>query len=58
MISVKMVLVVEYGVLGFIVRGKENGYAVVRWYIDGIGYQSVLEENVEYVVKFIGDIDA
>lgn len=58
MISVKMVLVVEHGVLGFIVRDKLNGHAVVRWYVDGLGYESLLEENVEYVVKFIGDIDA
>lgn len=58
MISVKMVLVVEHGVLGFIVRDKLNGYAIVRWYIDGLGYESILEEGSEYIVKFSGDIDA
>lgn len=55
--SVKMVLVVEHGVLGYIVRDKLNGYAIVRWYLDGLRYESILEEDIEYVVKFIGEID-
>lgn len=56
MTSVKMVLVVEHGVLGYIVREKEDGFAIVRWYLDGLRYESILEEDIEYVVKFIGEI--
>jgi hypothetical protein len=56
MISVKMVLVKSEGVLGFIIQENQYG-ATVRWYLDGIGYESFLEEG-EYVEKFSGDIDA
>lgn len=58
--SVKMVLVVEHGVLGYIVRDELHGYpghSVVRWYLDGLGHESILEEDAEYVVKFNGEID-
>lgn len=55
MISVKMVLVKNDGVLGFIVSESSLG-ATVRWYIDGLGYESFLEKD-EYVVKFNGEID-
>jgi hypothetical protein len=55
--SVKMVLVVEHGVLGFIVRDKLNGYSIVRWYLDGLQYESILEEDIEYIVKFNGEIE-
>ena len=55
MISVKMVLVKSDGVLGFIVNENQYG-AVVRWYIDGLGYESFLEKD-DYTVKFIGEIN-
>lgn len=55
MISVKMVLVKESGVLGYIVHEGTLG-ATVRWYNDGLGYESFLEED-EYIVKFTGEID-
>lgn len=53
--SVKMVLVRQEGVLGFIVKERPEG-ATVRWYIDGLRYESFLEEE-DYVEKFIGEID-
>lgn len=52
--SVEMVLVKHEGVLGFIVNKNSLG-AVVRWYLDGLRYESFLEED-EYVVKFIGEV--
>lgn len=55
MTSVKMVLVKHEGVLGFIVHESAAG-AIVRWYVDGLRYESFLEEE-DYVVKFIGEID-
>lgn len=57
MTSVKMVLVIEPGVLGYIVREKQDGFAVVRWFLDGLRYESILEEDIEYVVKFTGEIN-
>jgi hypothetical protein len=56
MTRVKMVLVVPEGVLGYIVKQYVGGAAKVRWFIDGLGYEVVLEEE-EYVVKFEGEID-
>lgn len=53
--SVEMVLVKQEGVLGFIVNKSAHG-AMVRWYVDGLGYESFLEED-EYVIKFIGEIN-
>jgi len=50
-----MVLVRQEGVLGFIVNKNALG-ATVRWYMDGLGYESFLEKD-EYVIKFIGVID-
>ncbi len=53
--SVKMVLIKEHGVLGYIIY--ENNYgARVQWYLDGLRYESYLESD-EYVIKFIGEID-
>jgi hypothetical protein len=54
MTSVKMVLVNHEGVLGFVVSENSFG-AWVCWYVDGLRYESFLEEE-EYVVKFIGEI--
>lgn len=56
MTRVKMVLVVDHGVLGYIIREKEDGCAVVCWYLDGLRYESNLEEDIEYVVKFAGEV--
>lgn len=56
MTSVKMVLVKPEGVLGYIVKEYVSGAAKVRWFVDGLGYEVVLEED-EYVVKFEGEID-
>lgn len=56
MTRVKMVLVMPEGVLGYIVKEYSGGAAKVRWFVDGLGYEVVLEED-EYVVKFEGEID-
>lgn len=56
MTRVKMVLVKSEGVLGYIVKKYSEGAAKVRWFVDGLGYEVVLEED-EYVVKFEGEID-
>jgi len=53
--SVKMVLVKPDGVLGYIVKEYSGGAAKVRWFVDGLGYEVVLEED-EYVIKFEGEI--
>lgn len=55
MTSVKMVLVVAEGVLGYIVKEYSNKAAKIRWFVDGLGYEVVLEED-EYVIKFEGEI--
>jgi len=56
MTSVKMVLVKPEGVLGYIIKEYSEGAAKVRWFVDGLGYEVVLEED-EYIVKFEGEID-
>ncbi len=56
MTRVKMVLVKPEGVLGYIVKEYPEGTAKVRWFVDGLGYEVVLEED-EYIVKFEGEID-
>ncbi len=56
MTRVKMVLVKSEGVLGYIVKEYSDGAAKIRWFIDGLGYEVVLEED-EYVIKFEGEID-
>lgn len=53
--SVKMVLVKEHGVLGYILYETKYG-AQVRWYLDGLQYEASLEKE-EYVVNFIGEIN-
>jgi len=53
--TVKMVLVRSEGILGFIISENKYG-ALVRYYVDGLGYTSFMESE-EYVVKFIGEID-
>lgn len=53
--SVKMVLVLEEGVLGFIIEETSQG-AYVCWFNDGLSYNCFLLKE-EYVVKFIGEID-
>lgn len=55
MTSVKMVLVKPEGVLGYIIKEYASGTAKVRWFVDGLGYEVVLEED-EYVIKFEGEI--
>ncbi len=55
MSSVKMVLVKEEGVLGFILQETPYG-ADVCWYIDGLRHEASLEEG-DYVITFIGEID-
>lgn len=52
--TVKMVLVNDEGVLGFVVKEHSQG-AIVCWYIDGLRYESYLEQD-EYVIKFIGEV--
>lgn len=56
MTTVKMVLVKPEGVLGYIVKEYPEGAAKVRWFVDGLGCEVVLEED-EYIVKFEGEID-
>lgn len=53
--SVKMVLVKDEGVLGFITEETSQG-AWICWFIDGLRYESFLVED-EYVIKFTGEID-
>lgn len=55
MTSVKMVLVKDEGVLGYIVSENEFG-AAVRWYVDGLRYESFLEKE-DYVVNFVGEVN-
>lgn len=52
--ELKMVLVHEEGVLGYMMSENKHG-ARVCWYVDGLYYESFLELD-EYTVKLVGKI--